>query len=55
MAATPAACAGEQSPAAGAFSLIMAVKRLTDQRFHSLVRNDHSLGETSRSLPSGYQ
>jgi hypothetical protein len=42
-------------PSTGAFSLIMAVKRLTDQRFHSLVRNDHSLGELSWSLPSGYR
>jgi hypothetical protein len=25
------------------------------KRFHSLVCNDHSFGETSRSLPSGYQ
>ena len=32
----------------------MSCEAPTDQRFHSLVRNDHSLGETSRSLPSGY-
>ena len=43
-----------QSRSTCAFSLIMAVKRLRRARFHSLVRNDHSLGETSRSLPSGY-
>ena len=28
---------------------------LRGRRFHPLVCNDHSLGETSRSLPSGYR
>lgn len=54
MATKPAAHSGEQSLSTGAFSLIMAVKRPADQRFHSLVRNDHSFGKTSWSLPSGY-
>ncbi len=52
---TPTACAGQQGLSTGAFSLIMAVQCLTDQRFHSLVRTNHSLGEMSWSLPSGYQ